>query len=188
MQTCRGLEGLRVSHRGLHDVATAHAIADRADAAGLYRVTAVAKELEDRAGVGDDHTVGQLACRLEDFGLILLAEFSKRSMLAFVVDEGAADPALPVIEVRHRDVVADRRDATRQVMELFADSPDIHVENDRGKWAVLFRVGDERLHASVGSGDFSETVFHGTPSPFTQRAGPPATGEPQKLATLAATE
>src|SRR5262249_33371234 len=120
----------------------------------------------------------------------LLAELGERDILAFGVDEGAADLALPVIEVRHYDVVADRRDATRQVVELLAHAPDIHVENDGGKWAVLFRVGDERLHASVGGRDLREAFFHGGLPPKKTRstAGNRRTTPACPNAAIAATE
>ena len=90
---CRLADALKfgIGDRDLHDVAAAHAIADRADPAGLHRIAAVAEKFQDRAGVLDHHAVGELARWLEHLGLVLLAELRERDALALVVDEGAAD-------------------------------------------------------------------------------------------------
>src|SRR5262245_46470534 len=141
-----------------------HAVADGADRFRLHRLAAGLEEFKDRAAVLDHHGVGELGRRSQHLLLVFLAQAAERNAFALVVHVSAADLALAVIKIRHHAVVADGRDAAREVVKLFPHTPYVHVEDDRRKRTVLLRMGDECLHSSGGSRDFDKAILHGVPS------------------------
>ena len=68
--------------------------------------------------------------------------------------------AIAIIEIRHEAGVSRHADTPRDIIKLFAYAPDVHVDDDRGKRPVLFRLSYERIHDSAGSGDFNESLVH----------------------------
>ena len=68
--------------------------------------------------------------------------------------------AIAVVEVRDHAVVPDCADATSDIVEFLAHTPNVHVNDHRRKWSVLFRVRDKRLHHSFASLDLDELLLH----------------------------
>src|SRR6266508_3751869 len=149
----------RIGSRGAHDVTAAHAEPDRSYAAVAHALHAV-EELQNRSGVVHHHLVSEFRPRLN-----LAKFFSLEAVygdgLILVVSEFEMDSlAVAIIEIRHHAVVADGADAARDIVELLAHAPDIHVKNHGGERTALFRVGDERFHHCFGGFDLDELFSH----------------------------
>ena len=130
MQPRRRAKFIRIKCRGQQRVAPAHAVADRAFRSARYRLRT--QKIEYRAGVLDHHLVDERA-PLHDHALRSSDGRSLNDTMRPPASASEAHVALAVIEIRHRDMIAGGRDAPRDVEQLLAQAPDIHVDDDRRK-------------------------------------------------------
>src|SRR6266478_382895 len=159
VQGCRSNKMFRISSGGGHYIATAHAKADRALAAAAHELGAV-EEFQNCTGIIRDHFVGQFWPRLDRAKFFTVKPVDRDGLILLVPKFEMDSLAAPIVEVRNQTIVADSADAPGDIVELFAQAPDVHVNNYRWKRTVLFRMSDERIHDSIGSADFDESLAH----------------------------
>src|SRR5437867_410646 len=159
VQARRRPDVLREVSGDAQHVPSAHAVADRADAARAHRLTAP-DEIQDRAGVVDDHLVRQLAARRNHPLTALFVERVQRDHPVLRVAELVPHLALAVVEVRDQAVVPDGPDPARDLEQLVPHTPDVHIDDDGRKWPGLLGVRHERLHPAGRRLDGDEALFH----------------------------
>ena len=86
-------------------MAPTHAIADRAHRARPHRFAGV-QERQQRAGIGDDHRVGQLRQRRGDARAVSLGLSGQGDHAVIGAAELVAYPARAGVEIGHHDVIA----------------------------------------------------------------------------------
>jgi hypothetical protein len=160
VQARRGRDAFRKVAGDTQHVASAHTVADGADAARPHGLAA-RHEIEDGAGVVDDHLVRQPAARGDDTLAALLVERVQRDHPVLRVAELVPDPALAIVEIRNHAVVADGTDPAGDLEQLLAHAPDVHVDDDERKRPVLLGVRHERLHPAGRRLDVEEALPHG---------------------------
>jgi hypothetical protein len=84
----------------------------------------------------------------------------RNSLILLVSKLEINSPPVAIVEVRDHAVVADGADATGDIVEFLAHTPDVHIENYGRKGSVLFRVRNKRFHHPFGSFDLDEFFLH----------------------------
>ena len=145
--------------RRLQRMTPAHAPPDRAHGP-LPRRLARREEAQDRAGILDDIGVGEAQHRLQHLLLRRLVEIVERyHAVLHVAELGAHALALAMVEIGHHAVVADHRHTPRDVEQLLAQAPHIHVK-DHGRGDALLGMRDERVHRAARGRDLDQTLAH----------------------------
>src|SRR4030095_1777962 len=149
----------RIGSGGAHDITAAHAKADRSHAATAHALCRV-EEFQNGSGVVDDHLVREFWPRLDLAQRFSFEPVYRNGLLLFVSKLEMDSLAVAIVKVRIYAVIADRADATGDIVELFTHTPDVHVKDHSRKRSVLVRVRDECFHHTVGSSDLDELFSH----------------------------
>jgi hypothetical protein len=98
----------------------------------------------------------------------LLIQPVKGDHLVAVVAKLVPDLSLPIIKVRDSAVVTDRRYTARNVEQLLAQTPHVHVDDDDGAGGGGTGMSDEGVDGASRHWNVDQALFHGLPGRLQQ--------------------